>query len=77
MNMLNKGVLTREFARKWGKREQDQVLAEHFLFNADFNDRFRAAARQFIDFVSEDVEEASEKESSESDSKSSSKSEDD
>lgn len=78
LKMLNAGMLSKEFALKWSKFELDSIMAEHFLFNKENNQKLRSSAQNFIEFINKSDEDESDDDSksSSSNGESNSKSDD-
>lgn len=48
-NFMNEGLVKKEFLQQWYEGTRDTVLAEHFLFSKDHNDKLRNSAKPFLD----------------------------
>lgn len=67
MKFYQAELIAKTFLKQWGSGEIDSILAEHFLFNRERNDRLRTLSKPFLEFIEkEDEESESENESDDS-----------
>lgn len=71
MKFYQNDLLAKSFVKQWASGELDEVLAEHFLYSRDRNEKLREMSKQFLNFVEgEDAESESDDESGSSSSSS-------
>lgn len=58
-NMFEGKLLTKEFVKDWSEGNLDNVLAEHFLFNKEHNQKLKDLGKPFINFLLKEDEESS------------------
>lgn len=69
----DKEVLSKEFLNDWFSGKLDDILAHHFLFKREHNEKLKEMAKSFIDFLNTEEEESSDDDKNSSEDESNSK----